>query len=361
MFCKCTRLFTLPAEWRRSGAERSGVGTEPRGEPQLRSGASSEATAQMTRRTSRFSPKKSGWLVLPSHFGLPYLGLPSLKGIQMPVPQKKNWIVVVQLQDEDARPKDKPEGCSYYRYSVERAPTTGQLHAQGFAHFDHAQSFKAVKALFPGAHLEPMKGSWKQNLAYTGKPETHVSGPYEFGTAPHQGHRTDLENAVDVVKTPGPMKRVAEQYPVVYVKYSRGLQNLDFVLNPSPSWRALEVTWLWGPTGSGKTRSVFDRYGLHPTDRLFSLTEPYNWWDGYDKHEAVLFDEFYGQIPLHTMLHYLDGYPLRLQVKGAFVWAHYTQVYITSNVDPHSLYMGVPSDVRDAFFRRITSINKIDC
>lgn len=274
----------------------------------------------------------------------------------MPADQYQNWVVTIQLDDEEARPKALPAGVAYMHYSVERAPTTGHLHCQGFLRLTRKKTVLGVRKLLPGWHLDYMRGSWARNVDYTSKSDSHVSGPYEFGERPAQGKRNDLRAGCSIVKVPGPMKRVAEELPVVYVKFHRGLSNLDYTLNHSPPWRPLQVTWIWGPTGVGKTRSVYDRFGETPTDRLFRLTEPYHWWDGYDKHEAVLFDEFYGQIPMHTMLGYLDGYPLRLEIKGAFCWAFYTQVYITSNVDPQTLYMGVPSEVRAAFFRRITEI-----
>jgi len=276
----------------------------------------------------------------------------------MPPKRYHNWVVVLQLGSEESRPESKPDGVSYYRYSVEMAPTTGQLHAQGMAHYDSAVPFSVVKGHFPGAHLEPMKGSLKQNLAYTGKDQTHVSGPFEFGTCPRQGHRSDLEQAAVMVRDAPtlPLKRVAQELPVTFVRYHRGLRALDFAINPSPDWRELEVIWLWGRTGVGKTRYVYDLYKPNCTERLFRLVEPYQWWDGYDKQEAVLFDEFYGQIPAHSMLELLDGHPRQLPIKGSFVWAFYTHVYVTSNLDPQRVYPSLPGDVREAFFRRINKI-----
>ena len=55
----------------------------------------------------------------------------------------------------------------------------------------------------------------------------------------------------------------------------------------------------------------------------------------------MLFDDFDGWVPFRTFLQWLDVYPLLLPVKGGFVVANYTKVYITSNLDPYVWYQGV--------------------
>lgn len=72
----------------------------------------------------------------------------------------------------------------------------------------------------------------------------------------------------------------------------------------------------------------------------------------------ILFDDFYGQIKLGVMLRLLDHYICRLPVKGAFSYANWTTVYITSNVHPDDLYPDAPERARQAFRRRITSIRR---
>ena len=78
--------------------------------------------------------------------------------------------------------------------------------------------------------------------------------------------------------------------------------------------------------------------------------------DGYNKQDTIIFDDFYGQIRMADMLRYLDGYPVQLPIKGGFVWAHWTHVWITSNSDPDTWYTSVPAETVAAFRRRITEI-----
>ena len=65
--------------------------------------------------------------------------------------------------------------CIYYQ--LERAPTTGQLHLQGFIVTNKTMRLPAVSKLLPHAHLELMKGSVLQNIQYCSKADSKVAGP----------------------------------------------------------------------------------------------------------------------------------------------------------------------------------------
>ena len=55
------------------------------------------------------------------------------------------------------------------RYIVvgrETAPTTGTMHWQGFVEFQNPATFKQVQGRIPKAHIEPAKGSNRQNREY---------------------------------------------------------------------------------------------------------------------------------------------------------------------------------------------------
>lgn len=40
------------------------------------------------------------------------------------------------------------------------------------------------------------------------------------------------------------------------------------------------------------------------------------WWDGYEREEVVVIDEFRGQYPLSDMLQLLDPYKLQVECNG---------------------------------------------
>lgn len=272
----------------------------------------------------------------------------------------KQWVFT--LNEDESHPFSRtetpvdiwrPDQMDYLVFSMEKGT---HVHLQGYCAFSKVKRFNAAKKLLGGdrVHLEPARGRPDQNRAYCTKmDETHLLGPWEWGTLPlGKGHRSDLDAAVADITSGKPLAVVAATHPVVYTKYARGLSMLQTVTFPSPAWRDLHVTWVWGKPGVGKTRMAYDS-----DPDLYKLIMPGLWWDFYDRQKTLLIDDFYGQLKCSDMLNILDGYKLQLPVKGGFTWAHWTRVYITSNVAPTEIYKNsIPSDVLAAFYRRIHEI-----
>lgn len=252
---------------------------------------------------------------------------------------------------------DADAGIRYLLYQLERAPTTGQLHLQGFVTYSQVHSLAQVKVTLhhDTAHVEKMQGTVQQSIDYCTKSTTKVAGPWSVGTPPTgQGHRTDLDEVTAAIKSGASKRKICEDFPVAAVKYSKGLDYLRHTLDSCPKWRNLTVWWVWGKTGTGKTRMAMD--SVDDPTKIHIVHSDGQWWDGYDGQDSILFDDFYGQIKLCTMLRYLDGHPLQLPIKGGFVYAKYTKVWITSNVHYQDIYKNekIPDEARLAFERRIT-------
>ena len=115
-------------------------------------------------------------------------------------------------------------------------------------------------------------------------------------------------------------------------------------------WRNLEVTYIFGKTGSGKTRSVMDKYGYENCYRVTDYKHPFDTYDGQD---VIIFEEFRGGLKHGDILNSLDGYPLLLPCRYFNRQACYTQVFIITNIPPDDQYLNVDSESRKAFHRRI--------
>ena len=273
---------------------------------------------------------------------------------------QKHWCFTINesadaLFSREATPRDiwNPDTMDYLIFSMEKGT---HVHLQGYVAFTKKIRMSGVKKALKDntAHVEPAKGSPAQNKAYCSKlDETHLLGPWEWGTLPAgQGHRSDLDAAIADIDSGKSMTQVARDNRATFVRYYRGLSVYQSLMFPSPSWRDLSVFWIWGPSRVGKTRSVYE-HDPHP----YKVVMPAQWWDNYDRHQTLLLDDFYGQIPFSFMLNILDGYPLQLPIKGGFVWAHWTKVFITSNVSPSDVYKnGVPADCLLAFNKRINEV-----
>lgn len=156
-----------------------------------------------------------------------------------------------------------------------------------------------------------------------------------MGTISSQGKRSDIQAAVGEVQRAG-IRGVAEALPEAYVKYRSGLSSYGAFLERFSAREPPEVRLLLGPSGVGKTRACWER-----TPKLVSIPGSLEWFDNYMGDEAILFDEFDGalsKVTLKWLLQLLDRYPLRLPIKGGFVAAKYTTVYITSNLHPRDWY-----------------------
>lgn len=232
---------------------------------------------------------------------------------------------------------------------------------------------------FPGAHREIARGTSQQNRAYVLKDgETYnkqVDGGYDYTDTSNKRHSG--VNYSDTFEEWGEMPQEqqgkAKAVDQMYSLIKDGASNLEIV-DAVPSamlriqeiertrsmlrdsqfanaWRELNVIYLWGNTGAGKTRSVMERYGYQNCYRVTDYKHPFDDCDGQD---ILIFEEFRSQIKIDQMLNYLDGYPLLLPCRYFNRQACFTKVFLITNIPLDSQYASeLNSETRKAFLRRI--------
>ena len=151
----------------------------------------------------------------------------------------------------------------------------------------------------------------------------------EFKT---RGQRTDIKDAAAAVLAG---KKLTEIDPTVLVKYAGNLLKIQQFVNPPDRRGKLIIITIIGGTGIGKSWATRD---LYPNAFVHNTGNTGGWFDGYQQHEVVIFEEYKGHIPLGKFLNLLDPFPLRVAVKGAYVPAFYTVVFIISNSAPNDWY-----------------------
>jgi len=238
-----------------------------------------------------------------------------------------------------------PEWCTYCVWQLERG-AEGTTHVQGFIQLKDRKRIAGVKKLeyiipiegvntsfklFERAHLEPMKGTAEQARDYCKKADSRIDGPWELGEITKKGQRKDIEEAFKAIAESGDWTAAGAKYAL---KYASGCIKAAAKF-PPPLREDLKVICIKGDTGIGKTY-----WAWHTFPNLYS---PYYgnagiWWDGYDRQEVVLLEEYRGQVPLQKLLQILDPYPLRLEVKGGTVPAFFKMVIITTNTSPSDWY-----------------------
>lgn len=214
---------------------------------------------------------------------------------------------------------DKVKGrCTYDRVQLEEGENKTP-HFQGVFHLKNQMTLTAIKAAFGECHVEKV-ADWPKAIEYCGKEDTRKEGPIEWGDAPQQGRRTDLEELATHIREGANMAAIADRAPTDFIRYHKGLQAYMGATEPERNWKT-RVILLTGAPGSGKTSTAqakLRQYGApyfvrNKTDG----TEP--WWDGYDKHQGVIWDEYRSDPALRTLhLRLFDRYPHHVPYKGGF-------------------------------------------
>jgi hypothetical protein len=245
---------------------------------------------------------------------------------------------------EDAFTQKK---VSYVIFAKETG-ASGTPHLQGYLELEKKKTLGGLKTLLgiTTIHLSIAKGSAAENMTYCSK----ENPPAVFGTPMKQGNRTDLDQVKEMLKSGAPMLEVAELDFTNYVRYKRGFEGYQKLVQESVTFDPPKVYVHWGVAGAGKTRKVYD---THPLESIWAWGGG-QWFDGYDLHEVALFDDFDGSdISYRLLLRVLDRYPIRVPVKGGFVAWRPKVIYLTSNLSPQEWYNLADNS---ALLRRLTTV-----
>lgn len=236
--------------------------------------------------------------------------------------------------------------------------------------------FSTIQRKLPVAHIEKALGTAQQNRDYitktgkwadTKKAETTVEGSfYEWGTLPtEQDERSPaMTKLLQSIKDGCSTLEIIEETPAFGFKV-KDIDTLRETVNAAKyrsQNRDLTVYYLYGASGAGKTRGI---YREHPATDICRITD-YGGrngvrFDAYLGQPVLVFEEFHSQIPIGSMLNYLDIYPLTLPARYSDRAACYTTVYITSNIPLEEQYREIQRyqlETWRAFLRRINVVRE---
>lgn len=231
--------------------------------------------------------------------------------------------------------------------------------------------FSTIKGLFPTAHIDPAQGTSEENRTYIQKSgkwatdekaETSLPDTFEeWGKLPDEpgaGYRSDIaelyyqieagySNAEIMAENPDTAQHIGKmdkiRQDILEAKYRE-------------RFRELTVTYIYGPTATGKTRGIYQKHGYSSVYRVTDYRHPF---DRYAQEPILCLDEFRSSLPMGEMLNYLDGYPISLPARYAPRVACYETVYIISNIDLKQQYQTIQvtePETWKAFLRRIHSV-----
>ena len=234
--------------------------------------------------------------------------------------------------------------------------------------------FSTVQKRFFGAHIDQSKGNAQENRNYVAKAgkwadseksETSVEGTFEeFGELPDErsARQKQSEAVLEMIKDGKSNADIINAFPseMNHIQHLEATRQALLNEEYKNKRRDVEVLYLWGGTGVGKTRFVMDSYGYENVYRISDYEHPFDEYAGQD---VMVFEEFRSSLKISKMLIYLDGYPFSLPCRYNNKIACYTKVFIVSNIPLEEQYPEVQRnepETWNAFRRRIGGVVKAD-
>lgn len=244
----------------------------------------------------------------------------------------------------------------------------GTPHTHIFIICKNGVMFSTVQKRFYGAHIEAAKGKNIDNYnyirkigeKYENKKESNLKETFEeIGELPKDRCSSEnlSEQIYEMIENGCSVPEIINEYPnairqITNIEKTISMYKADKVKN---IFRKLDVSYIYGTTGVGKTRTVMEKFGYENVFRITNYKHPF---DNYNGQDVILFDEFRSSLPIADMLVYLDGYPVNLPCRYADKPALYTKVYIISNISLEKQYVEVQKyepETYNAFLRRFTN------
>lgn len=253
----------------------------------------------------------------------------------------------------------------------------GTPHIHLFIYAHSKIRFSTLKKRFPSAHFDKAYGTVSDNIAYISKSgkwenskksETRVDGSFrEYGEKPTslQEKSPELSLILNDIDSGMTTSEIIEEYPqhIFRVNAIDSVRQTLLADKFKDRMRAVVVTYIFGASGVGKTRGIYQKYTAENICRITTYPKSGIRFDSYSGQDVLVFEEFASQIPIEDMLNYLDVYPLMLPARYSDKVACYTKVIITSNLPLEKQYVSDQIEKRktyNAFLRRINYVIEYD-
>lgn len=263
------------------------------------------------------------------------------------------------------------ENPPVYYCMCDETGENGTPHTHIYVCYRNAVYFSSMKKRFEGAHIETALGSSQENRDYIRKEGVYANSPKketnhietfeEFGEMPLDKaakNETVSEQVLQMIADGCSNAEILLKYPSCFTRLSHIEQTRQTLLEEryKRKHRDVKVHYIYGETGTGKTRDVMEKYGYENVYKITNYEHPF---DRYNGEPVILFDEFRSGIAFADFLQYIDIYPCRLPARYADRIACFTEVYIISNVSLWKQYPNIQLEQINswnALIRRITDI-----
>ena len=289
-----------------------------------------------------------------------------------------DWLLTIRRELPDGSERSTSDVVNALQGIFDSAVGQPEIGDGGYRHFQifaqgKRQRFSTLKRKLKAvglgdAHMEPRKGSVSEAVGYCSKTKTRDGDGFSFGEIDKhekedskQGERTDLQRLkarAEAGETVGQILLSEDgERAARYLGWLRATCEAAQAAKYRTAVRdGLEVCYLWGETGVGKTSYVYESEGI---GNVYTVTDYSHPFDNYEGEPVLLLDEFTGQLSMPVALKVLDKWPVQLSARYMNKWAAYGKVWVVSNIPPADLYTYSPESQRRALFRRFSHFYKM--
>lgn len=284
--------------------------------------------------------------------------------------RSRGWILTI-WEDKIDLPSlknmiESDDKIEYFLAGHEISPTTGTKHLQGFVYFHNGITRGGLERRLGfnkgDCHSEPQKGLHSQAIEYCSK-DSDIA--IEYGNIPEQNSQKQSawDYIIEMIEHGQSNLEIMRKYPSEFARCRGAIDamRMEMVLAQLNEWRDVDVHYIWGKTGSGKTRGILE--GHADRSDVYRITDYKHPFDSYRGQSVVMFEEFRSSLKCEQMLIYLDGYVCELPSRYNNKAASWETVYLVSNIPLEEQYVNVQMNHPEtfaAFKRRLTTITELN-
>lgn len=228
----------------------------------------------------------------------------------------RGWVFTLNnYTQEDVAHIHDIHGYRYLTYGKE-VGEANTPHLQGYIHYNTVKSFAQVKRDLLRCHIEERRGSLEQAIDYCHKDGEFVElgerplSKKEKGDKGGEAYKQKWKKLLALAES-GELDKIKEIAPAEYVLHFPKFKSLrDYQSTIIDG--ALGHEWWYGPTGTGKSRTVWELFPNHYQKELNK------WWCGYNGEDVVVIEEWCPKNECtgsHLKI-WADRYPFTAQIKG---------------------------------------------
>lgn len=216
----------------------------------------------------------------------------------------------------------------------EEAPTTGHKHIHCYVEFMRPLCLETEN--LAGAHVEECKGNSQQNIDYIKKEGKVILEEGIPALEKQKAVRTETNAKHSIGTVRAAIESGDQEFLDTLPAQLYGTVQkikLDIANSRPKRLQYPKITWLWGPTGTGKTARAIEAGAT-------SVEYHNEFFSDWGTSTKILFDEFRGEVPYKLLLKICDRYQgyHQVNIKGGYKLLDIDEVWITSDRPPEMVY-----------------------